>query len=122
MTNKSAAAFLLVGAVCLTLMPTLTSAAEFANCGKVPFYVGLSNLPTYGCYFHAIFLCLIAANETAIGKYTQVEVSNCADSDNSCVLKRNSNATISITFTSGKCMCVCVCVYRSLLRNVQPRG
>ncbi|XP_061516743.1 NPC intracellular cholesterol transporter 2 homolog a isoform X1 [Anopheles gambiae] len=74
MTNKSAAAFLLVGAVCLTLMPTLTSAAEFANC----------------------------ANETAIGKYTQVEVSNCADSDNSCVLKRNSNATISITFTSGE--------------------
>uniref|UniRef100_A0A182UFI1 ML domain-containing protein n=1 Tax=Anopheles melas TaxID=34690 RepID=A0A182UFI1_9DIPT len=66
MTNKSAAVFLLVGAVCLTLMPTLTSAAEFANCGKVPFY-----LP----------------NETAIGKYTQVEVSNCADSEDLSELK-----------------------------------
>uniref|UniRef100_A0A182WCX0 MD-2-related lipid-recognition domain-containing protein n=1 Tax=Anopheles minimus TaxID=112268 RepID=A0A182WCX0_9DIPT len=72
MSSTSAAIILLAGAICFTLMPTVTRAAEFANC----------------------------ANETAIGRYSLVEVSNCAESDASCVLKRNSNATISITFTS----------------------
>ncbi|XP_052903298.1 NPC intracellular cholesterol transporter 2 homolog a [Anopheles moucheti] len=74
MCSKSAAIILLAGAICFTLMPTLTRAAEFGNC----------------------------ANETAIGRYSLVEVSNCAESDASCVLKRNSNATISITFTSAE--------------------
>lgn len=42
------------------------------------------------------------ANETAIGEFSKVEVSNCDDDHTSCVLKRNSNATISITFTSSE--------------------
>ncbi|XP_053668538.1 NPC intracellular cholesterol transporter 2 homolog a [Anopheles marshallii] len=74
MGSKSAAIILLAGAICCTLLPTPTRAADFGNC----------------------------ANETAIGRYSSVEVSNCAESDASCVLKRNSNATISITFTSAE--------------------
>ncbi|XP_052871991.1 NPC intracellular cholesterol transporter 2 homolog a [Anopheles cruzii] len=74
--GKSTAAVITVATVLLLscLLPSATEAAEFANC----------------------------ANETAIGQYSKVEVSNCADDDATCVLKRNSNATISITFTSDE--------------------
>uniref|UniRef100_A0A182QJC3 MD-2-related lipid-recognition domain-containing protein n=1 Tax=Anopheles farauti TaxID=69004 RepID=A0A182QJC3_9DIPT len=65
---------LLCAVICLSSIPAVCRAAEFGNC----------------------------ANETAVGKYSLVEVSNCADDDASCVLKRNSNATISITFTSSE--------------------
>lgn len=37
-----------------------------------------------------------------IGNYTLVEVSNCDLAQPTCILKRNSNATISITFTSDE--------------------
>lgn len=74
MNSKSGAIILLCAVICLTLIPSSSWAAEFGNC----------------------------ANETAIGKYSLVEVSQCADTDASCVLKRNSNATISITFTSSE--------------------
>lgn len=39
-------------------------------------------------------------DSNTIGNYTLVEVSNCDMAQAACVLKRNSNATISITFTS----------------------
>ncbi|XP_053670485.1 NPC intracellular cholesterol transporter 2 homolog a [Anopheles nili] len=74
MSSKLAAIILLAGVICLTFLPPSISAAEFTSC----------------------------ANETAIGKYSLVEVSNCADSDASCTLKRNTNATIAITFTSSE--------------------
>ncbi|XP_050098662.1 NPC intracellular cholesterol transporter 2 homolog a [Anopheles aquasalis] len=71
-TNKMLAGLLLAAIVVCSL--STTQAAEFGNC----------------------------ANETALGQYSKVEVSNCADDDASCVLKRNSNATISITFQSSE--------------------
>uniref|UniRef100_A0A182NPT8 MD-2-related lipid-recognition domain-containing protein n=1 Tax=Anopheles dirus TaxID=7168 RepID=A0A182NPT8_9DIPT len=74
MASKSGAIIVLCAAMCLTLFPPSSWAADFGNC----------------------------ANETAVGTYSLVEVSHCADSDASCVLKRNSNATISITFTSSE--------------------
>lgn len=40
------------------------------------------------------------ADENTIGSYSLVEVSDCNLNDPACILKRNSNATISITFTS----------------------
>lgn len=41
-------------------------------------------------------------DSNTIGNYTLVEVSNCDLAQPTCVLKRNSNATISITFTSDE--------------------
>lgn len=73
MKFQSVTLILAAAAIFLVLVPA-TSAAEFANC----------------------------ANETAIGQYSKVEVSNCDEDHASCVLKRNSNATISITFTSSE--------------------
>lgn len=66
-------AVLILATVFLVLVPS-SRAADFANC----------------------------ANETAIGEFSKVEVSNCDDGQAACVLKRNSNATISITFTSSE--------------------
>ncbi|XP_055531426.1 NPC intracellular cholesterol transporter 2 homolog a-like [Wyeomyia smithii] len=40
------------------------------------------------------------ADANTIGNYSLVEVSDCKLNEPACVLKRNSNATISITFTS----------------------
>uniref|UniRef100_A0A182IJI4 MD-2-related lipid-recognition domain-containing protein n=1 Tax=Anopheles atroparvus TaxID=41427 RepID=A0A182IJI4_ANOAO len=73
MRYQSAAIILATASVFLVLLPSCR-AADFVNC----------------------------ANETAIGQFTKVEVSNCEDDQASCVLKRNSNATISITFTSSE--------------------
>lgn len=64
----------LILATVFLLLVSSSRAADFANC----------------------------ANETAIGEFSKVEVSNCDDDHASCVLKRNSNATISITFTSSE--------------------
>lgn len=41
-------------------------------------------------------------DSNTIGNYTLVEVSNCDLAQPACVLKRNSNATISISFTSDE--------------------
>lgn len=41
-------------------------------------------------------------DENTIGNYSLVEVSRCNLDEPSCILKRNTNATISITFTSDE--------------------
>ncbi|XP_062563288.1 NPC intracellular cholesterol transporter 2 homolog a-like [Armigeres subalbatus] len=41
-------------------------------------------------------------DENTIGNYSLVEVSRCNLAESACVLKRNTNATISITFTSDE--------------------
>lgn len=41
-------------------------------------------------------------DENTIGNYSLVEVSKCNLNEASCILKRNTNATISITFTADE--------------------
>ncbi|XP_058458586.1 NPC intracellular cholesterol transporter 2 homolog a [Malaya genurostris] len=42
------------------------------------------------------------ADENTIGNYSSVEVSNCNVNEAACILKRNTNATISITFRTDE--------------------
>ncbi|XP_055619013.1 NPC intracellular cholesterol transporter 2 homolog a [Toxorhynchites rutilus septentrionalis] len=65
---------ILIGVLALIGSGRVVMGAEFENCGDA----------------------------NTIGNYSAVEVSNCGEDDAACVLKRNTNATISITFNSDE--------------------
>nr|XP_019531777.2 NPC intracellular cholesterol transporter 2 homolog a [Aedes albopictus] len=58
--------------------------------------LAISNLGVHGVQFEN------CGDENTIGNYSLVEVSRCNLDEPACVLKRNTNATISITFTSDE--------------------
>lgn len=58
--------------------------------------LGFCSLGVEGVHFEN------CGDENTIGNYTLVEVSRCNVDEAACVLKRNTNATISITFTSDE--------------------
>lgn len=59
------------------------------------------------------------AKDGAIGTYSAVEVSNCDVNQSNCILRKNSNATISITFTSTENLSELKAIVHGIILDVE---
>lgn len=58
------------------------------------------------CKNYFFFNKFILQTGSKVGKFTKIQVSDCDTRSAACILKKNSNATISIDFELSKCDCV----------------
>lgn len=56
----------------------------------------------YDCFHYFFFQYFLPNLGSKTGQFSKVKVSNCDESSNVCVLKRNTNATIELDFKLSK--------------------